>query len=356
MSHGAIKIGKLTPLLMLLGLSMGGWLPLNAAAEGITAGAMPAAASVTTYTFTSDLPWFGRMESTRTVDIPARTNGTIVNIGTADETEVRQGDVLFVLAGSMVEGRMADLRKQLGQAEREVDIAKRNLRLKRSQRRQELATNEQVNAAENALSLARAHASRAKQALASLSAGARIIAPADGIFTARRVHLGQYVTPGMVLARVVNLRSVRIRASLFPPHGLNPTGLTANVHALHGLVQHGLVTRIMPERSPEGGVQIWIEGDGLQELAPGMQVSGEISVRRSSLAVPERAIARDDQGQAYVFIKTNQGFRKQSVETGLHEDGLTEITSGLKGKEMIAVDNVYELLYRDFNKVYRTPD
>ena len=86
------------------------------------------------HTFTTALPWFGQLESRQNVTIPARTDGLIVSIGVADEAEVKQGTVLFTLAGKAVESRAVNLQQQLTQANRAAAIARKNLRLKRSQR------------------------------------------------------------------------------------------------------------------------------------------------------------------------------------------------------------------------------
>jgi len=311
---------------------------------------------VESHAFSLALPWFGTVEAMSSVIVTALVGGQITQIHQRDENEVHQGDALFDLGGKEVEAQRVNLADQVEQAGRMVKAASQNLGIRQQMLGEHLSNKELLNAARQALAQAQAQLSTATQALATFDTAIHIKAPVDGVFTARSVHLGQYVTPGAVLARVVNPQLVRIRASLFPPKGVQLAGLAATIRSSAGLDRQGIVTRIMPETSPEGGVQVWIEGDELQGLAPGMQASGEINVLRQSLAVPEPAIARDDQGQAYVFVKTDQGYRQQSVETGLHDHGMVEIVSGLNGNEQIAVDDVYELLYRDFSKMYREPD
>jgi len=309
----------------------------------------------TAHVFTTALPWFGQVESGAAVTITARTTGLIVSIGAADESAVKQGDVLFTLAGKSVESRSMDLRQQLVQSNREVAIAQKNLRLKRSQRQQGLATNEQVNVAENALSLAHAHASSARQAMASLHISSRIVAPVDGVFTGRAVYIGQYVSIGMNLARIINTHHSRIRASLFPPVDVNLTGRTAVIHRDGGDIR-GTVSATMPETTAEGGTRIWIDGDAVQTLMPGMQISGAFILTHQGIAVPESAIARDDAGKSYVFIRDGASWRKQQVATGIHDHGWVEIHTGLHGGETIAAAGTYEMLYGDFGNSYHEAD
>jgi len=315
----------------------------------------PTATVETGHTFITALPWFGQLESSQAVTIPARTDGLVVSIGVADETAVKQGAVLFTLAGKAVESRAVNLRQQLTQANRAVAIARKNLRLKRSQRAQALATNEQVNTAENALSLAQARAAAARQALASLHTGTRITAPTDGVFTARAVHVGQYVSAGMILARIVNPHRLRIRASLFRAPGRKLTGLPAVIHTPHGDVA-GVVAATMPETTAEGGLQVWIDSQAIRTMLPGARLSGALTLTHAGIAVPQSAIARDDAGNAYLFIRNGKQWQKQQVVTGSRDGAMVEIRSGLHGGERIATENVYEMLYRNFGSSYHEED
>jgi len=306
--------------------------------------------------FSIHVPWYGRVEAISSVVVTAKANGRVVRIHVPDESRVTSGDLLFDLGGKEAETKLASLREQLKQANQSVTIAKQNLAIRKQMFTEKLSNKEQVNAAKQALALARMQWATTRQALATMEMAVHINAPVNGVLTGRAVHLGQYVTPGTVLARIVNPRRVRIRASLFPPQAMDVAGMTATVHTDAGQEERAMVSRVMPERTAEDAVQVWIEGDALTGLAPGMQVSGAIEKKHAALAVPEGAIAMDDQGHEFVFIKTAQGWRKQRVETGLHEKGWVEITSGLKAGDQIATKDVYEILYRDFSKIYRSPD
>jgi len=310
--------------------------------------------------FVTSLPWFGQVRSARRVNIPARVNGLIVSINVADETRVKQGDVLFVLAGKEVESRALNLQQQVAQASKEVAIAKKNLHLIRNQRQQGLATNEQVNMVERALSLAQAHASAARQALATMHVGSLIIAPVTGVFTARAVHVGQYVSPGMMLASIVDPNHLRIQASLFAPMDLELKGKPVVIHTSCCDVPngdlHAVISAVMPDSTAEGARQIWIEGEALHALSPGLQISGALVLTHAGLAVPASAIARDDAGHSYLFIRDSQGWRKQQVSTGIHDKTMVEVRIGLHGGEEVLTEGAYELLYQAFGKTYQAPD
>jgi len=311
--------------------------------------------TVRMHLFPQSMTWFGQVKSVKRVDIPARVNGLIVNISVADETAVKQGDVLFTLAGKEVESKALNLQQQLVQASNEVAIAKKNLHLRQHQLKQGLTTNEQVNLAEQALSLAKAHAATARQALTTIHAGSRITAPISGIFTMRTVHIGQYISRGMVLARIVAPHHNRIQASLFAPVGMALKGMSATIHTPNGVL-HATVSAVMPDANAQGATQIWIDGDALNDLMPAMQISGELVQTHRAIGVPASAIARDDGDHSYVFIQDGQHWRKQQVRTGIHDGDMVEITNGVQGNEVVATKGVYEMLYQDFGKNYHAPD
>jgi len=313
-------------------------------------------AAVTRHHFTLAVPWFGRVEAVSSIAVAARIRGRIIKIYPRDESEVHRGDMLFEFGGKEVDAHQANLNEQVQLANRAVQAARRNLAIQKNMLGERLSNKKLLNAAMQTVVRTESRLSASKQALATFDAASRIRVLADGYFTERAVYEGQYVTVGMLLARIVNPERIRIRASLFPPHGLELTGRTAIVHIAPEKVLIGVVSSRMPDTSPEGGTQVWIEGDGLRGLAPGVQVSGDIPLARQALAVPLAAIARDDSGRGYVFVKTDRGFRKQRVITGLHDRGWVEIVSGLRGDERVATGDTYEMLYRDFSKVYRAPD
>jgi len=312
--------------------------------------------AVTRHHFTFVVAWFGRVEAVSSIVMAARMHGRIMKIHPRDESEVHRGDILFEFGGKEVDARRANLNEQVKLVGKAVQAARRNFAIQKNMLGERLSNKKLLNAATQTMARTESRLSASKQALATFEAASRIRTPVDGYFTERAVYEGQYVTVGVLLAKIVNLKHVRIRASLFPPQGLNLTERTATVHVSPEKILMGVVASRMPDASPEGGAQVWIEGDGLRDLSPGVQVSGDILLARQAFAVPVAAIARDDSGRGYVFVKTDHGLRKQRVITGLHDRGWVEVVSGLRGDERVAASDAYELLYRGFSKAYRAPD
>jgi len=306
--------------------------------------------------FQQSIAWFGQVESRHAVQLVSRVAGRIQSLEVKDETNVHAGEILFELAGKAVESRITDLKQQSHQVDRELEIAEKNLQLIRSKKQQRLATNEQVNAAKNVLAQVKARISKVRQSLVSLASGIRITAPIDGVFTARSVQVGQYIKAGTRLARIVDTHHLRIRATLFPPANITSlVGQSAVIHGSHGDIT-GTVSATMPETTAEGGIQVWIHGNAVQNLIPGMQLSGNILLPHKAVAVPQAAIARDDAGHAFVFIRNGNTWRKQQVMTGIRDQVWVEIRTGLHAGEQVATEDAYQILYRDFSSTYHEPD
>jgi len=332
---------------------------MNAAQAAEAAGVVPPhmqSVRAQQHTFIRSLPWFGMVESPQSIDLVARASGRVIAIKVEDESAVHTGDLLIELGGVEVAATSENLGKQVASANASIQASRKTLMIRKQMLNERLSNKELLNTATQAVAQAQSQLSAAKQALATFANAIHIKAAATGVFTARNVHPGQYVTAGTLLGRIVNPGFVRIRASLFPPFGLLLKGLPVVIHSMNGKGTAARIASVMPVRSFEGAAQVWIEGDHLGGLAPGQSVSGSVIQTFQAIAVPDAAIARDDQGQGYLFVKTESGYRKQQVETGLHEQGLVEVVSGVKEGERVIVDNSYELLYQEFSKMYRAPD
>lgn len=148
----------------------------------------------------------GRFEATRSVDVRARVGGYIQAVHFRDGQTVRQGQLLFTLDPRPAQAALASAQAQLDQAEAQIALA-----------RTELARSEQLFASQ-AVSQAEVDQRRAalRTAEASLAAGqanvrarrldlefTRVVAPASGRISDRRVDPGNLVAGGSSAADVL---------------------------------------------------------------------------------------------------------------------------------------------------------
>ena len=260
---------------------------------------------------------------------------------------------------------------------------------------------DELLAAESDLASVEEQLTAARQELDALGSALALRAPASGTFTDRQVAVGQDVAAGDVLARVVDGRSLRVVASIYPPSpsassliGRGPGGLGGAPVRFDGRAPGdgaratARIVRVLPERSAAGAVTVWIEGgplatepSGPAGSAPprravrepvwgvGETVSGTVRLAEhaGAVAVPEAAVVRDEQDRPFVFVPRPQGdsgsgsdggpgYDRRAVTTGIEAGGWVEVTAGLDAGTEVVAEGAYELLFRDFGATYQVPD
>ncbi|MGA2641467.1 MAG: efflux RND transporter periplasmic adaptor subunit [Spirochaetia bacterium] len=94
----------------------------------------------------------------------------------------------------------------------------------------------------------------------------------------------------------------------------------------------GIVDTVSPAADPRTlgyAVKIRIDNPG-DSLRPGMlaRVSFPVESRTGVLSVPNQALVTDS-GVQYLYVVENGVVKKAAVQTGISDDAVTEITSGI---------------------------
>lgn len=264
--------------------------------------------------FTERGQWFGTVKARGRVQVIAFKAAQIDTVAAVDGSRVKKGDTLFIFNDPVVKAQ-----------------------LKGSQQTDAPATEEQQFLADSL----------------------QLKAPTAGVFTRRRVSAGQMVSPGDLLAEIMPLDRLYIRATLFPADNINLTNCEARILTASGEETEGAVVSILPERTAEGATVVWIEAsDSAQRLHPGESVSGTVlySLHTNALCVPADAVIQDEKEQSWVLIKRDGQYQRQRVQTGLTAGGLIEITAGLNAEDSVVVKGAYGLFHQDFNRLYKVVD
>lgn len=310
--------------------------------------------------FVETCRWFGKVKSRNRTRVIAMETGRIVSIAARDGAHVAKGDPLFTLGGSLVDSRMEVLRNQSATLQERIKLAEQMVKVKREAVSQKFAKRGELVVAEDALARLKAEVESARQAIQQLQADTHLSATIGGVFSNRKVSVGQEVQKGNDLAEIISQGKIYIAATLFSKReDAKLETKRAVINLVEGKQVQGTVTTVLPQKTAEGATVVWIEGPGLHSvLSPGQTVAGTIilSEHEKVFAVPQDAIVRDDEERAYVFIKGTSGYRRQPVKTGIIAGGWVEIVSGLKAGDEIVVQGAYELFYQDFNKIYKAAD
>jgi len=310
-------------------------------------------------TFTFQVPWVGTVESQASIELTALVAGRVEAIDAEDQNPIERGQSVMRLGGPQIEDTHARLTAQIESLETQVQLARETLVRLEENLKTRLATKDQVAAAQEAKVRLETQLRDARLNLTTLNRQSHITAPMNGIFTNRRVSLGQDVVAGQVVGNIIDTARLRVKASLFPPRDLELQGREATIRLSESQTITGIVRQVLPMDSSTGAVTVWIEGPQIDaQLRPGQTVGGKIVAQSRSgvLAVPESAIVYDPRDHPFLFVGKDGTYERIGIQTGMTQDGWIEILSGLKEDQLVVVRGAYELFYRKFNEQFKVQD
>jgi membrane fusion protein (multidrug efflux system) len=287
----------------------------------------------------------GLVEAWEDVWVSAEVRGVVVSMAVGEGDEVAPGAVLCRLddrdytAG--VDGARAAL--ELAEAARELAESQltRSLRL-----RGEGAVNKaDYEAADAAVKQSKARSKQATSALkqADLSLERTVIrAPITGTVSDLSVSVGQLVSSGNPVARIVDLRNVKIVA------GIPERDVLAAQELEKADVTIGSLGRTVVGRKSHLGVQteerarvyrMELAVDNRERLIrPGMFATVDVvrGVRRNAVVVPLYSVIPRKKDKV-VFVEEGGVARKRKVELGVLLGREVEVTEGLRPGERLIV-------------------
>jgi len=172
----------------------------------------------------------------------------------------------------------------------------------------------------------------------------RVVAPIDGEIETQVVAAGDYVKIGDPLFTLVGMSRMRAHL-LFPENAATRirTGLKVRLEspAAPGKFFETRIDEIKPtvnagNRALDAIVR-FDGGDGAFRGGGSVNARVVMSVRDNALMVPEQAVVLRPAGKVAYVVK-GQRVVQRVIETGLRQDGMQEVTSGLAVGEVIATD------------------
>jgi RND family efflux transporter MFP subunit len=187
---------------------------------------------------------------------------------------------------------------------------------------------------------ARAQADLARSQLEN----AVIKSPIGGVVSARNVDPGELVSPGIPAFVVIDDSSLVAETSVsdrMVDRVTKGQSVTVTVAAAGGLKLQGTVETVSPAVDPRTQsytVKISLP-DTDAAVRPGMfaAVSFTADKRENALVVPNGAILTEN-GADYVYVVTGGVLAKKAVSSGISDDAVTEITSGLTEGDMVVTE------------------
>ncbi len=271
----------------------------------------------------------------------------VIRVAVKDDQEVKKGDLIAVLDTKDAEKAVRDALLSVRSAE---------IKMRQTVKEADAKTEDDKlirQTQEVALAQARNRLADAQEELADYS----VRAPFDGIATGLSVAAGDSISRSDVLASVIT-KEMHARVLLNEIDAVNvKTGNVAELSfdALGGKKISGTVTKMDTIGTVSQNVVSYTVEIGFDTseaaLKPGMSTDVEILIeeKRGVLAVPSSAVKSDDRGKYVLVPKTgtepSQGsgaggfkdlpYRPARIETGIADEAMTEIVSGLSEGDAI---------------------
>jgi len=161
---------------------------------------------------------------------------------------------------------------------------------------------------------------------------ARVVAPDDGVISARSATVGAVSNVGTELFRLVRRNRLEWRAEV-PAEALlrlQPADV-ARVEALDGSEVEGVLRQRSPTVDPQSRNGIaYVDLPADSGLAGGMYVTGRFLLApREALGVPESAIVLRDGNRYLMQVDASNHVREVKVDTGRRSQGAIEILSDI---------------------------
>lgn len=310
---------------------------------------------------TAALP--GRVEPMRVAEIRARVPGIVIKRHFEEGAEVKAGDLLFEIDPAPLKAALARAKAEVARANADVVDAQSKIKRYTPLVKINAISSETYDTAEATLERAKAtqQSAQADVETARLNLSyASVTAPISGKIGRAMVTEGALVGQGeaTLMAKIQQLDPIYVDFTQSASDSINlKTALKDGRLAADG--NNGLRVRIENTGFTRKGEllfadvavdpstgQVTLRGrfdnpDRL--LLPGMYVRVESpqGTDPQAIFVPQRAIQRDNQSQAKVWLVNAAGeLQMQPVQTGLMQGSRWQITQGLQAGDRVVVSNI----------------
>lgn len=292
---------------------------------------------VKTQTFDNNLSLSGSIEANEQVEIRSEISGIVEGIYFKEGSNVGKGQLLFKVND-------VELRAQLQQAKTKQGLASENERRAKLLLAKEAISQEEYDVARADFKLAQSQVQLIDAQIAKTS----VRAPFSGKIGLRSISPGTYITPSLLVAKLVNTSKLKITFSIPEKYAtqvksgsiidFNVSGSTkvynAKIYAIEPEIE--VATRTLQIRA------IADNSDG--KLLPGTfaDVKLPLDIIEDAIVVPTEAIVPIQDGKK-VFIANMGKAKEVKVEATTRTDASILILSGLKAGDTLVTSGVMSL-------------
>ena len=314
----------------------------------------------------------GHIEAVQTVEVRPRVSGYIESIHFEDGSEVKAGDLLFIIDPRPYQAELDRTQAQRRQAETRLELAKNDLQRAEELRGTKAISEEEYDGRSKAAREADATlaAARAAEAVARLNLDyTRITAPISGKIGRRLVTPGNLVQlqgnngSATILATIVSLDPIYcyfdVEEGAFIQYRTQmPAAAGAEVKGDGLLCELGLVNEegfshrghldfFDNQVNPQTGTirlrAVFSNPD--RTLVPGMFASLRVQAGQpqQALVIPDVAVL-SDQGYKYVYVvDSDNKVQARSIDAGREHGALREVRKGLAPEDHVVINGLVML-------------
>ena len=292
---------------------------------------------VKTATFDNNLSLSGSIEANEQVEIHSEVSGIVEGLYFNEGTNVTKGQVLFKVND-------IELKAQLQQAATKEGLAAENAR-----RAKLLLEKEAISQEEYDISRADYKSAQAQRQLirAQISKTA-VKAPFSGKIGLRSISPGTYITPAILVAKLVNTGKLKISFSIPEKYASQVKSGSSIDFSVSGSdkIYTAKISAIQPEvEVATRTLQVRAIADNKDgNLFPGTfaDVKLPLDIIKNAIVVPTEAIIPVQSGKK-VFIANNGKAKEVMVEATTRTDASILILSGLKAGDTLITGGVMSL-------------
>lgn len=322
------------------------------------AGGPPVSAAVVVQKSVAETQEFsGRIEAIEHVEIRPRVNGFITAVNFKPGSEVKKGDVLFVIDARPFQAEASRAEAAANSARAKADLAKLELaraeRLLADKAIAQREFDERASALKELDASARAAAAAAEAARLNLSY-TQVVSPINGRVSKAEITLGNLVDPAAVLTSVVSLDKIYASfdgdESTFlrvggQAHKGQPVTVKVGLANETGFPHEGKLEFVDNQLDVRtGSVRMRATFDNKDRaLVPGLfarvQLDGGTATQQT-LLINDRAVGTDQDRKFVFVVGAGNKAEYRPVVLGPNVDGLRVVRNGLKAGEKIVVNGL----------------
>jgi len=310
-------------------------------------------------TMHKSLDLLGDIKGDQEVRVFSKVSDRIVRFAVEMGDRVHKGSLIAVIENSSIQSRVNQVQANLEQAQSQLSNLENEFKRMEQLLKENAVSQQQYDATKTQLEATRAQVRGLREGLKQAKTqleDSYIRSPLDGLIGQKFLEQGDMAGPQSPVVTVVKMDTVKVMVNVVERNApeIRP-GISADitVNALPDTSFRGAVNRVSPIIDPASrmlNAEIRIPNPDYL-LRPGMfaEVSLLLEIRENALVVPKYALlqktelTRDQLGQqqvvkhSYVYVVKNDRAHYRAVETGIEQEGLVEIRSGLQPDEPVVL-------------------